>query len=98
MEIKKMCEVRFTKFADKQVARLPEYIQEKLDHWVDAIEKNGLFAMREVTGFNDEPLKGARSGERSSRLNRAYRVIYEVDNSDGELVIIAVLEVNKHDY
>ncbi len=38
-----------------------------------------------------------RQGQRSSRLNIAYRLIYrEMEN--GELAIVSVIEVNKHDY
>lgn len=40
---------------------------------------------------------GQRKGERSSRLSRGYRVIYK-ELESGEIVIILVLEVNKHVY
>ena len=48
-------------------------------------------------GFHDEPLKGKRQGQRSVRLNRAYRAIY-VEHETGEVELIEVLEVNKHEY
>ena len=41
--------------------------------------------------------KGERTGQRSSRLSLGYRVIYEEIDS-GEIVIVSVEEVNKHDY
>ena len=48
-------------------------------------------------GYHDEPLKGERRGQRSVRLNQAYRLIYtRLDR--GEIVIVGVQEVNKHDY
>ncbi len=53
--------------------------------------------MRKIPGYHDEPLKGDRKGQRSSHLSRGYRVIYE-ELSSGEIVIVSVLEVNKHDY
>jgi len=53
--------------------------------------------VRKLPGYHDEPLKGDRKGQRSVRLNRAYRAIYE-ESEDGQLTIITVLEVNKHDY
>ena len=57
----------------------------------------GLSTVRKITGYHDEPLKGTRVGQRSIRLNRSYRAIYEVDQS-GVVHFIAVLEVNKHEY
>lgn len=48
-------------------------------------------------GYHDEPLKGKRVGQRSIRLNRAYRAIYEIDET-GQVHFIEVLEVNKHEY
>ena len=48
-------------------------------------------------GFHDEPLKGKRQGQRSVRLNRAYRAIY-VERGTGAVELIEVLEVNKHEY
>ena len=48
-------------------------------------------------GFHDEPLKGKLQGQRSVRLNRAYRAIY-VEHETGEVELIEVLEVNKHEY
>jgi proteic killer suppression protein len=89
--------VRFTKFADKQVDRLPERIVRALRVWVMTIELEGIQSIRKLPGYNDEALKGDRKGQRSSRLNRAYRVIYEEDN-DGTITLVSVLEVNKHDY
>jgi len=50
-----------------------------------------------LPGYHDEPLKGDRRGQRSVRLNRAYRVIYE-ENDQGDIVVILVLEVSKHGY
>ena len=44
-----------------------------------------------------EKLRGDREGQYSVRLNRAYRAIYEVD-TDGQIHIVTVLEVNKHKY
>ncbi len=38
-----------------------------------------------------------RQGQRSVRLNRAYRAIY-VEHETGEVELIEVLEVNKHEY
>ena len=41
-------------------------------------------------------MKGQRAGQRSIRLSRAYRAIYEIRGQNVEFV--SVEEVNKHDY
>lgn len=89
--------VTFTKFAEKQINKLPEQIIRALRVWVQTIELSGIKNMRKLPGYHDEPLKGTRQGQRSSRLTRAYRVIY-AEVSDGTIMLINVLEVNKHDY
>lgn len=53
--------------------------------------------MRKRPGYHDEPLKGKRLGQRSIRLNKAYRAIYEIDTT-GTIHFIEVIEVNKHEY
>ena len=57
----------------------------------------GLEAVRQRPGYHDEPLKGQRLGQRSVRLNRAYRAIY-VEHDDAKVRLFEVIEVNKHDY
>ena len=53
--------------------------------------------MQKIKGFHDEPLKGKRSGQRSIRLNKAYRAIYTI-GQDGGVEIVEVHEVSKHEY
>ena len=93
----KRYEVQASKFAEKQIRRLPHHIREALNYWIDTIEFYGIEKIRETAGYRDEQLKGIRTGQRSSRLNRSYRVIYE-DYENGEIFVISILEVNKHDY
>ena len=57
----------------------------------------GISKVRTIPGFHDEPLKGNREGQRSIRLNKAYRAIY-IENEKKEVTIISIIEVNKHDY
>ena len=57
----------------------------------------GLDSVRKIKGFHDEPLKGKRSGQRSIRLNKAYRAIYTI-GQDGGVEIVEVQEVSKHEY
>ncbi len=94
---KKSYVVEITKFAGKQAQRLPRAILEAFVVWIDLVEEFGLPRVRQSKGYHDEPLKGHRKGQRSVRLNRSYRVIYEEEDS-GDIVVVAVQEVNKHDY
>ena len=65
--------------------------------WVKTVEIDGIRKTRSLPGYHDEPLKGDRKGQRSARLNRSYRVIYE-ETESGNVVLISVQEVNKHEY
>jgi proteic killer suppression protein len=85
------------KLVEKQLGRIPDVIVRKFRIWVGLVEASGLLAVRKCKGFHDEALKGDRKGQRSVRLNRAYRAIY-IERENGELELIEVLEVNKHDY
>lgn len=87
--------ISYTKFAEKQLTKLPAYISEALFNWARAVELGGIQSVRQIKGYHDEPLSGKRKGQRSIRLNRAYRAIYiEMDNE----IELLVIEVSKHDY
>lgn len=89
--------VEISRFARKQLQRLPRYIVDNLHAWVDDVEARGLEEVRKVPGYHDEPLKGQRAGQRSIRLSRAYRAIYIVRNLK-TIEFVSVEEVSKHDY
>jgi toxin HigB-1 len=89
--------VTYSKFAEKQLDKVPKYIKEAMYLWALTVHKIGIEEVRKVKGYHDEPLKGDRRGQRSIKLNRSYRAIYEQTN-DEELILISVVEVNKHDY
>lgn len=89
--------VVLTKRAKRDLLKVPGYIARKLQSWVDNIECDGLNEVRKIPGYHDEPLKGERSGQRSIKLNKAYRAIYMIDENSG-VEIVEVLEVNKHAY
>jgi proteic killer suppression protein len=89
--------VTYSKFAEKQLDKVPKYIKEAMYLWALTVHKIGIEEARKVKGYHDEPLKGDRRGQRSIRLNRSYRAIYE-QKDDEELILISVVEVNKHDY
>ncbi len=92
-----MGHVTWGKFVEKQLDRTPEVIVRKFRFWVALVQESGIREVRKNKGFHDEPLKGERRGQRSVRLNRAYRAIY-IERVTGEIELIEVLEVNKHDY
>ncbi len=92
-----MTKVSWNRAVDKQVGRVPEVIGRKFRIWVALVEESGIREVRKSKGFHDEPLKGTRHGQRSIRLNKAYRAIYE-ERETGEVELIEVLEVNKHEY
>jgi toxin HigB-1 len=89
--------VDLTKEAKRDLRKVPKHIAYKLAMWTDSIEKKGLIETRKVPGYHDEPLKGKRKGQRSIRLSKAYRAIYDIKNNQ-KVEFISILEVNKHEY
>ena len=69
---------------------------DKLRLWVAFVEEDSLEHVRKRPGWHDEPLQGQRRGQRSIRLSRSYRAIYEIRGTNVEFVLIQ--EVSKHDY
>jgi proteic killer suppression protein len=90
-------DVHLSKQAKTDLMRVPEYIAEKLKFWIYLVETSGLETVRKIKGFHDEPLRGNRQGQRSIRLNRAYRAIYVI-KSDGSIDFVSIEEVHKHEY
>jgi len=88
--------VEIAKQAEKQLRKLPVHTKVNLMIGVAAVELDGVEEVRKVPGYHDEPLKGNRAGQRSIRLSRAYRAIYEIKKDTIEFV--SVEEVSKHDY
>jgi len=79
----------------RTVKRLPPWIAKEYETWKDLIYRHGPDILRQYRGYHDEPLKGKRKGQRSSRLSRQYRVIYVADR---KTITVYVLEVNPHEY
>ena len=75
--------------------KLPQQVLKKYELWKSIVHRHGPDKLSEFPGFHDEKLKGDRSGQRSSRLNLQYRVIYMVEKQD---VVVYVLEINPHEY
>ena len=85
--------VEISSRAFKELEYIPKHIISKLKAWRESIEQDGLLKTRNTRGYSDEALKGKRKGQRSVRLNKAYRVIYTIKENH-----IVIEEVNKHDY
>ena len=89
--------ITLSKVAKRDLEKVPSYIVVKLFEWIEAVTHDGLLEVRKISGFHDEPLKGKRKGQRSIRLSKSYRAIYET-GKDCQMEIIEIVEVNKHDY
>lgn len=87
--------VSSTKRFEKDLKKVPDFIRKKVIFWIFLVETNGLAEVMKSPGFHDEPLRGERKGQRSVRMNKAYRLIYHVIE---DRVHIELLEVHKHDY
>lgn len=83
--------------AERNLKKVPSYIVVNLYEWIEAVSHDGILEVRKIPGYHDEPLKGQRKGQRSIRLSKAYRAIYETGKS-GKMEVIEIVEVNKHDY
>ena len=81
--------VVLTKKAAKEFNKIPLYLQDKLQVWIDAVERNGLKAVKNDAKWDDEALKGDLKGLRSIRLNKGYRAVYE--EKTGEIVEIQAI-------
>jgi toxin HigB-1 len=94
MENKIATHVYITHDAEKDIKKIPLHILLKLRHWIKSVEENGIDRIQLVKSWRDEQLKGNRLGQRSIRLNQAYRAIYVVASG----IELTIIEVNKHDY
>jgi len=79
----------------KACRKVPPQVLKKYELWKDIVFRHGPQKFKEFPSFNDEALKGDRKGQRSSKLNLQYRVIYEIEN---HIVTIYVLEITPHKY
>jgi plasmid maintenance system killer protein len=75
--------------------KLPVPVIKKYELWKNLVFRHGPEILRKFPGFHDEGLKGNRAGQRSSRLNLQYRVIYEVEKA---AVTVYVIEITQHKY
>ncbi len=80
----------------KSLRKLPKQILILFGEWIKLIKEEGYFEMKKISGYRDHALKGNLTGKRSSSLTKSYRVIYHIIQED--VLIVNVIEVNKHDY
>jgi toxin HigB-1 len=90
-------QVSVSKLAAKQLKKLPQFIVDKLAEWAFLVEGEGLMIARLRPGYHDEPLQGKRQHQRSIRLSRQWRAIYEVSELQ-TLILVDIMEVTAHDY
>ena len=79
----------------KTCKKFPAQVLKKYELWKDLVYRHGPSILKNFPGFNDEKLSGIREGQRSSRLNLQFRVIYQVEN---ENIMVYVLEITPHNY
>jgi toxin HigB-1 len=91
-----LARVKLARAVERRVLKLPPHVRMKLKAWAAAVEEFGLPEIRKIPGYHDEPLSGDRVGQRSIRLSRGYRAFYVVEG--GDVYVVVVIEVNKHDY
>jgi plasmid maintenance system killer protein len=90
-----MWNIKEHKHLEKQSKGIPLQVLKKYELWKDIVYRHGPEKLREFPGFYDEKLHGDREGQRSSRLNLQYRVIYTVDR---DIVTVYVIEITPHKY
>ncbi|MCG3204458.1 MAG: hypothetical protein KCHDKBKB_01173 [Elusimicrobia bacterium] len=90
-----MWEIREHRNIYKAARRLPAWILKEYETWKDLVHRHGPEILRQYPGYHDEKLRGTREGQRSSRLNQQYRVIYFVDR---RVVTVYILELTPHEY
>ncbi|MBF0197866.1 MAG: type II toxin-antitoxin system mRNA interferase toxin, RelE/StbE family [Planctomycetes bacterium] len=79
----------------KTLKKCPLEIKEKYEIWKNIVTLQGPNALRNIKGFHDEALTNNMKGKRSSRLNKQYRVIYEVF---ADQILVTVENITPHDY
>ena len=79
----------------RRVRKMPKQVLKRYEKWKDIVHLSGPSGLRQIRGFNDEPLRGEWRGHRSSRLGEQYRVIYKVEN---KRLLVMVIDLTAHDY
>ena len=56
-----------SRFAEKQICKLPKNLKEALSYWIEAVEFQGIQEVRKYKGYHDESLKGRIVGDFNNR-------------------------------
>ena len=79
----------------QRLSRIPTEVLKRYEKWKDIVRVSGPVGLRSIRGFHDEALVGKWKGFRSSRLDKSYRLIYEVLANE---VRVRVIDITAHDY
>lgn len=94
--------VDIAKAVTKALRKLPKSIKDNFLFWMQRVRDEGLEKVRETPGYHDEPIDaGPHAGQRSVRLNRAYRMFYVIktdETGEQKVEFVFVEEINKHEY
>ncbi len=90
-----MWEIYEHRRVSRQLKKLPIVLLKRYEKWKDIVTISGPQGLRQIRGFNDEPLAGEWQGHRSSRLNQQNRVIYRIERNE---ILVEVVSVTAHDY
>lgn len=83
--------------AAKDLDKAPKEVVRSYEIWARLVETHGMMILRDFKGYHDEKLAGNLESYRSSRLNRKWRVIYQI-KYDGAHEVVEVRRVTPHDY
>ncbi len=70
-----------------------ENIENKYNIWLNLIERDGIECHQKHKGFKFEKLSGKRENQYSIRLNKSWRVIFEIKED-----YIYIIEITNHEY
>jgi proteic killer suppression protein len=87
--------ITYGRLFEKQIEKVPPHIRKRVQVWIFTVTEDGINETKKLKTYRDEALKGTRKGQRSIRLNKGYRLIYEIIKQN---IYIHILEVNKHEY
>jgi toxin HigB-1 len=76
----------------KQLERAPKSIRVKYSFWRSNVREMGPNLQG---GYRTHALKGDRAGQKSARLDKRWRVIFQIFEHD---LIVEALEVTPHNY
>lgn len=87
--------IRLSDRCVKNLKYLPREILEVFHSWQLMTEKCGHHKMASIKGYRVHNLQGKLKGFKSARLNREYRVIYQLDIIES-MEVVFIEDVNNH--